>query len=76
MIYFIWYAGWVSIIDSIVFVYLTLALKLNTKRYNTYTAGARKHGTLRNKVKQKQFFYSFIIFFFYNYTYNVERAYI
>ena len=24
MIYFIWYAGWVSIIDSIVFVYLTL----------------------------------------------------
>ena len=36
MIYFIWYAGWVSIIDSIVFVYLTLALKLNTKRYNTY----------------------------------------
>ena len=41
-----------------------------------YTVGARKRGTLRNKVKQKQFFHSFIIFFFYNYTYNVERAYI
>ena len=28
-----------------------------------YTVGARKRDTLRNKVKQKLFFHSFIIFF-------------
>ena len=40
------------------------------------TVGARKIDTLRNRFKQKQFFHNFIIYFFSNYTNNIEREYI
>ena len=55
---------------------MSLILTITINPQKTNTVGACKHDTLRNKVKQKQFFHSFIIFSFYNYTYNVERAYI
>ena len=40
------------------------------------TVAAHKRDTLRNKLKQKHFFHSFIILFFSRYAWNVERAYI
>ena len=40
------------------------------------TVGARKIDTLRNKLKQTQFFHRFIIIFFSSYAYDIKRAYI
>ena len=45
------------------------------KSFNDNTVGARKIDTLRNKFKQKTVFFIASLYFFSNYAYNIERAY-